>query len=160
NAEVVRCSIDELPWTAAFDLAMSIGVVHHVPDPKRAVANLVKATKPGGRTLIWVYGHEGNELLLTVLKPIRALTTRLPESATDLFTYLLSIPLYVALRLIPTTHPYFRRARTWRFRHLHLVILDQLLPRIAHYWTREEVIDLFQGLAVSHVEAFRKNNNS
>ena len=160
RAEVVRCSIDALPWRDAFDVAMSIGVVHHVVDPRSAVANLVGATRPGGRTVIWVYGREGNELLLLFLEPLRALTKRLPPRLTHALTYLFSVPIFAALKVIPTRHPYFVRAKTWRFSHLHLVIFDQLLPRIAHYWTRTEALDLFRGLPVGQLEAFRKNNNS
>jgi SAM-dependent methyltransferase len=160
HAEVVRCSIDALPWTDTFDVAMSIGVVHHVVDPRSAVANLVKATKPGGRTVIWVYGREGNELLLLFLEPLRAITKRLPPRLTHVLTYLFSVPLFALIKVIPTRHPYFVRARTWRFRHLHLVIFDQLLPRIAHYWTRAEALDLFRDLPVARLEAIRKNNNS
>jgi len=160
RSEVVRCSIDALPWRDAFDVAMSIGVIHHVPDPRRAVANLVTATKPGGRTVIWVYGREGNELLLLFLRPLRAVTKRLPPRVTHALTYLFSVPLYAAIKLIPTRHPYFQRARTWRFNHLHLIVFDQLLPRIANYWTKAEALDLFRDLPVARLEAFQKNNNS
>jgi SAM-dependent methyltransferase len=152
--------VDALPWRDAFDVAMSIGVIHHVPDPRRAVASLVTATKPGGRTVIWVYGREGNEWLLRFLLPLRALTTRLPPRLTHALTYLFSVPLFAAIKLIPTQHPYFTRAKTWRFNHLHLVVFDQLLPRIANYWTKAEALDLFRGLPVAKLEAFRKNNNS
>ena len=160
RAEVVRASVEALPWNDVFDVAMSIGVIHHVPDPRRAVSNLVKATKPGGRTVIWVYGREGNELLLTLLQPLRAVTKRLPPRVTHALTYLFSLPIFVLLKLIPTKHPYFVRAKTWRFSHLHLILFDQLLPRIANYWTKAEALDLFRGLPVAELEAFRKNNNS
>jgi 2-polyprenyl-3-methyl-5-hydroxy-6-metoxy-1,4-benzoquinol methylase len=37
-----------------FDLVFSIGVIHHLEHPERALANMVEAVKPGGRILIWL----------------------------------------------------------------------------------------------------------
>lgn len=160
NAEVVSCSIYTLPWRDLFDIVLSIGVIHHLEDPRRAVANLVAAAKPSGTVLLWVYGYEGNETLLRVLRPARVITSRLPPSVTHAVTYAFSVPLFLILRLWPTRHPYFRHARSWAFRHLHTVMFDQLLPRIAQYWTEAEVQALFAGLPVTDVRTTRVNENS
>ena len=139
---------------------MAIGVVHHLDSPRRAVRQLVQATKPGGTTLVWVYGREGNATLLRVLVPLRSVTTRLPPAVTDLLSLLFSCPLYGAVRLFDWRHPYLRRMKRWRFRHVHAVVLDQLIPRISHYWTREDAFGLFSGLPVSHVEVVPHNGYS
>ncbi|MDP3685609.1 MAG: class I SAM-dependent methyltransferase [bacterium] len=160
NAEVVACSVYALPWRDLFDVVISIGVIHHLEDPGRAVANLVAATKPGGTILVWVYAHEGNERLLRFLRPLRTITSRLPTSITHTVAYLCSAPLYVLLRLRQTRHPYAQRMHTWTFRHLHAVVFDQLLPRIARYWTNAEARALFAGLPVTSVRTTWVNRNS
>ena len=45
----------DLPFEGRFDLAFSIGVIHHLEYPQRALERMACAVKPGGRVLIWVY---------------------------------------------------------------------------------------------------------
>ncbi|HKQ85180.1 MAG TPA: hypothetical protein VJS43_00275, partial [Candidatus Acidoferrales bacterium] len=37
---------------------------------------------------------------------------------------------------------YFRLLRRQTFRHLRSIVFDQMLPKIAHYWSRTEVEQL------------------
>ena len=37
------------------DMAFSIGVLHHTPDPKKAFLEVARTVKPGGELAIWVY---------------------------------------------------------------------------------------------------------
>ena len=34
---------------------------------------------------------------------------------------------------------YFQLLRTFSFRHIRSVVFDQMLPRVAHYWSRDTV---------------------
>ena len=77
--QVLRASVYELSFEDHFDLAFSIGVIHHLQDPGRALQRMARAVKPGGRVLIWVYGRENNGWLVSVLNPLRRmLFSRLP----------------------------------------------------------------------------------
>ena len=49
NVHVVQADISNLPFKAVFDLAYSIGVVHHLPVPKSGFRALASYVKPGGR---------------------------------------------------------------------------------------------------------------
>src|SRR5262249_45404012 len=81
--QVMRASVYDLPFENRFDLAFSIGVIHHLERPERALQMMVRAVKPGGRVLIWVYGRENNRWLVSVLDPLRrALFSRLPIGVT------------------------------------------------------------------------------
>src|SRR4030095_12939500 len=51
-AEVRKCSIYDVPFEDEFDIVFSIGVVHHLSDPARAVRKLVQAARPGGQVLV------------------------------------------------------------------------------------------------------------
>ena len=80
--QVVRSSAYDLSFADRFDIAFSIGVIHHLADPPLALEKMVRAVKPGGKVLIWVYGREGNRWLVWLLNPLRrALFARLPVAA-------------------------------------------------------------------------------
>ncbi|MEE8516272.1 MAG: class I SAM-dependent methyltransferase, partial [Alphaproteobacteria bacterium] len=62
-----------------FDWIFSIGVIHHIADPGPTLAKCRQCLKPAGRIVLWLYGHEGNELYLALMRPLRAVTKRLPH---------------------------------------------------------------------------------
>ena len=49
NVRLSKAAIETLPFAdEAFDFVMSIGVLHHIPNTKRALIDCVKKVKPGG----------------------------------------------------------------------------------------------------------------
>ncbi len=61
------------------DFVLSIGVLHHIPDPAPVFPRRVFALRPGGRMAVWLYGREGNAAYLAAVRPLRAITRRLPH---------------------------------------------------------------------------------
>ena len=61
-------SIYDLNMSDTFDIAFSIGVIHHLKDPKMAMENLFNSLKEGGILIIWVYAKEGNENYIRTFK--------------------------------------------------------------------------------------------
>jgi SAM-dependent methyltransferase len=123
-----------------FDLVFSIGVLHHLQYPERALARMVEATKPGGRVLIWVYGRESNGWIVLLLDPVRkGLFSRLPVDFVHHLSLYPTAILWLMLRLDLGRIAYFRLLRRFRFRHLRSIVFDQMLPKIAHYWRRPTV---------------------
>jgi 2-polyprenyl-3-methyl-5-hydroxy-6-metoxy-1,4-benzoquinol methylase len=53
--------LEPLPFGAAFDLVWCYGVAHHTGDTRRAVENVAKAVKPGGRIFLMIYGEPRSE---------------------------------------------------------------------------------------------------
>jgi SAM-dependent methyltransferase len=146
HCEVLYQSIYDLDARAEFDIVFCIGVLQHLADPRRAVENLTRALKPGGTLILWVYAHEGNEGYLSWLQPLRRLVTsrlhhRLVQGLAMLMTFLLHFYL-----LLPHRNKYLRLLRKRSFRHAEAMVFDQLLPAIAHYWRRDEVLALVAGL--------------
>jgi len=124
----------------SFDIAFSIGVIHHLEAPEKALAAMVGATKPGGKVLIWVYGRENNGLIVRVLTPLRRLFfSRLPIGLVHHLSLYPALGLWLALRLGLDSIEYYRLLRRLSVRHLRSIVFDQMLPRIAHYWPRETV---------------------
>ncbi len=56
NVRVTKASIDTLPWPDnTFDFGMCIGVLHHIPDTKKAMISCVKKIKPSGFFYVYLY---------------------------------------------------------------------------------------------------------
>lgn len=61
NVHIVQADIYRLPLARVFDYAFSVGVLHHLPDPRAGFQSLAAAVKEGGHVSAWVYGAENNE---------------------------------------------------------------------------------------------------
>ena len=61
-----------------YDVAYSIGVLHHLKDPKLGFDSVLRNTRPGGRFHCWVYAREGNGIVIALVEPIRRVAARLP----------------------------------------------------------------------------------
>lgn len=79
NACIIQADIYAMPFRKAFDFAYSIGVLHHLPEPKRGFLALPKVLKSGGRFLIWVYNRRNNARALYFYEPLRAVLRHLPK---------------------------------------------------------------------------------
>lgn len=161
NAHVEIADIYSIPYENEFDIAFSIGVIHHLEKPELAIQNLVKAVKSGGTVLIWVYGYEGNEWIVKYLSSIRkVITSKLPSGLLHFLTYFISVPFFAFVKLIPTKNSYLAQLKKFKFKHVHSIIFDQLLPQIANYWTQEEAKSLLLSANLKDVEIHNCNNNS
>jgi SAM-dependent methyltransferase len=136
-----------------FDIVFSIGVIHHLEFPERALAAMVRAAKPGGRVMIWVYGRENNLWLLWMLNPLRKLLfSWAPVRVVHHLSLYPALLLWLALRLGVGRIEYFALLRRLSFRHLRSIVFDQMLPRIAHYWPWEVVVELLQKAGLRDVK--------
>jgi len=161
SMEVCKCSAYDLPWRDEFDIAFSIGVIHHLEFPERALEAMAHSTKPGGQVAIWVYGRENNSWLLSMLDPSRKLLfSWLPVSWVHALSIVPAAMLWIMLRIGLDQIAYFRLLRTFSFRHLRSIVFDQMLPRIANYWTKSEVDSLMRGVALEDVELVWVNEMS
>jgi SAM-dependent methyltransferase len=147
NATILFRSVYDIDWNEKFDIAFSIGVIHHLAEPKKAVANLTRALRSNGELLIWVYSYEGNEWIVRYVDPIRKnITSRLPLTFVHILSYLCSVPLYVLIKVFRGPTPYLRQLSAYHFWHVHSIVFDQLIPDVANYWRRDEVMALVEGL--------------
>jgi len=87
------------------DLVYSIGVLHHLKNPRAGFDAVLANTASGGRFHCWVYAREGNGIIVGVVDPIRKIASRLPWWFTK---YLVATPLVA---------PYFVYAKLLRRFH-------------------------------------------
>lgn len=161
NAKVFVDSIYELKNVEKnYDLIMCIGVIHHLSEPKEAIEKLFTKLKKGGTLLIWVYGKEGNENLLKILLPIRLLTSRLPYKINAILGKIMTLILFTFLKFINFQSPYWQRAKKMKFWHLEQIMIDQLIPKIAKYYKKNELTYLYGDLNYSSCDIHHTNKNS
>ena len=114
----VQADAEALPFEpGSFDLVMSIGVLHHLPDTERALRSIARYAKPGGHVhiyLYWVPERASHRRVLALVTALRRVTTRLPHRAL----HALCVPL-AALLAVAVVAP--RRALRRRPRGRRLV---------------------------------------
>lgn len=159
--EVRRQSIYDLAEANEFDIAFSIGVIHHLEFPEAAIARLVRAVKPGGRVLVWLYGRENNGWIVRVFDPARrALFSRLPLGRVHALSWPLAALLWLLLRAGWPRSEYFRLVRRFSFGHLRAIVFDHMIPRIARYYARGEALALLERAGLEDVAAVWVNEIS
>ena len=139
---------------------MSIGVIHHLSDPKIAISKLLEKVKQGGQLLIWVYGYEGNESLLKLLKLLRIFTTKLPYNIVAFLGKVFALLMYLILKIYPTKSKYWSRAKKMKVYVLEQIIIDQLIPTIANYYSKNELPSLYDHINFEEVQINNTNGNS
>lgn len=162
--EILNMRGDQLP-PLNLDLVISIGVIHHIPDPEPVMKAAYAALRPGGQVLLWLYGHEGNELYLSIFGPLRAITRRLPHFLLVPLAHALNFcaAIYLSMaRVLPlpmrgyVTNIFGRFDRRTRY----LAVYDQLNPTYAKYYTRAEAIDLLRRAGFEDLQAFHRHGYS
>jgi len=97
GVHLIQADLFAMPFRKeSFDLAYSIGVLHHTPDTRAAFERVVEMVKPGGGLAVYLYDRYGFSHHFSDL--IRMVTTRLPFTAV-LALSALAIPLYYVYRV-------------------------------------------------------------
>jgi SAM-dependent methyltransferase len=152
GATVRRQSLYELSDADAYDVCFSVGVIHHLEFPRRALERLVAALRPGGTLVVWLYGYEGNEAWVRSFRLLHPILRRLSPGALHGVAHLFALPLFLLLKLPLPKRPYLAALARYPYDHVRLIVHDQLVPEIARYYRREQVEALFAGLAVASCE--------
>ena len=173
NAHVIQCDIHKLPLKRVFDYGFSVGVLHHLPVPERGFQSLVSRIRPGGYISAWVYGREGNGWVVHLVSPIRThITARLPLPLLDTLSAALTVPLFLATRLLygpsggtPLGIPlpygrYLSYISQFPFREQRSIVFDHLAAPVSHYIRHDDFAGWFQslGLEASQVESHNANS--
>jgi SAM-dependent methyltransferase len=122
NVHVVQADLESIPLrTEQFDFVYSYGVLHHLPRPDRALAELVRVLKKGGGLALYVYEDFetrswGERLLLKAVNQLRHVTVRMPPRwlyglcrfCSPLVFLGLTVPAKLLAR-IPSLEPLSRR---------------------------------------------------
>src|SRR5207247_5728113 len=119
TVHIVQADLLRLPLRpASCDYAFSVGVLHHLSDPSAGFRALARTVRPGGAFSVWVYGAENNAWVTRVVSPLRvALTSRLPPRLLHVLSFVMALPLWLALAgaYRPARDPRFAWMRRFLF---------------------------------------------
>jgi SAM-dependent methyltransferase len=177
NAHVVQADIYHLPFARVFDYAFSVGVLHHLPDPRGGFLSLASKVKPGGHLSAWVYGAENNEWITRWVNPVRKrLTSRISPRALLHLSKLPAAALFTATKLVygPLNrrtggtalarhlfyNDYLSALSAFGWREQHTIVFDHLVAPTAHYITRAEFEEWWRDICASDVKIRWHNKNS
>ena len=177
NVHIVQADIYSLPFARCFDYAFSVGVLHHLPDPKGGFESLASKVKSGGHISAWVYGAENNEWITRFVDPVRTkLTSRMDQRILLQLSKIPAASIYLATKLIygPLNrsesgksvarhlfyNEYFRNLAPFGWREQHTIVFDHLVAPTAFYLSREEFETWWREIGADEVTITWHNENS
>jgi ubiquinone/menaquinone biosynthesis C-methylase UbiE len=106
NIRLSKASIETLPFAdETFDFVMSIGVLHHIPDTRKALNDCVRKVKKDGYFFVYLYYNLDSrgpfyKTLFKVSDLFRKIVSRLPGKIKHLFCDVLAIIFYMPFILM------------------------------------------------------------
>lgn len=101
NVRLIKSSADNIPFNdETFDFGMSIGVLHHIPDTQKAMADCVKKIKRGGYFYTYLYYNLDNrgsvfKALLSIVTIIRKRVSSLSPKTKKAVCDLIAVSVYM-----------------------------------------------------------------
>jgi SAM-dependent methyltransferase len=177
NVHVVQGDLLRPPLRTAeagggFDLAYSIGVLHHLPEPYEGFRTLIRYVRPGGTIAVWVYGYENNGFVRNVVEPLRRVSTKIPSPALRALAWPLALGFHGAAkglyrplertaagRSLPL-HEYMSSVADFSFRQNYGIVFDQLSAPTAAYIKGDELEQWFSANGLEDVRVSHRHENS
>jgi SAM-dependent methyltransferase len=177
NVHIVQADIYNLPVPRVFDYAFSVGVLHHLPDPKGGFESLASKVRPGGHISAWVYGAENNEWITRLVNPVREkLTSRMDQRFLLQLSKLPAASVYLATKLVygPLNksktggsiarhlfyNDYFKAIAPFGWREQHTIVFDHLVAPTAFYIPRDEFETWWRDIGAKDLTITWHNKNS
>lgn len=164
----VQADAEALPLSPkTFDLVMSIGVLHHLPEPERAFRSLLPYVRPGGYVHVYLYWwppHRVHRHILRGVTAVRSVTTRMPHRLLHVACYPLAVALLLGCVLpfrVLRRVPAFRRfadgfpLKTYADYPFGVLVNDQFdrfSAPIEHRYERHEVERLLVDAGLEEVQ--------
>jgi SAM-dependent methyltransferase len=176
NAHVIQADIYRLPLRRVFDYAFSLGVLHHLPDPRAGFKSLVSRVKPGGHASAWVYGAENNGWIVRFVNPVRRTTSRMNRRMLFHLSKIPTVLMYAATKLIyrPLNrnragaklarhlfyNEYLNYISSFKWREQHSIVFDHLVAPTAFYISHDEFEGWWRDIEATEVVIGWHNQNS
>jgi len=148
---------NSIPDTS-LDLAMSLGVLHHIPDTALAIQNIASKIKSGGTFLCYLYYNLENkprfyQMTFKIANVIRRTVSRLPyflrKSIAQVIAFLVYLPLarlaklLTKLRMDVSNFPLHHYANM-PFTMLKNDALDRFGTRLEQRFSKKEIVEMLK----------------
>lgn len=166
NCQLHQAGVDNISLPDhSMDFGYSLGVLHHIPDTRSALASCVSKLKPGAPFLLYLYYKFDNRpawfrLLWKVSDLIRALVSRLPHgwrySLSQIIAALIYWPLARFAGLaesmgVDVKNFPLASYRYWGFYVMRTDALDRFGTRLEQRFSRVEIKQMMESVGLERV---------
>lgn len=172
NCEFHSVGVDDIPFPdQSMDFGYSLGVLHHIPDTKSALAACVSKLKPGAPFLVYLYYAFDNRPswfrgLWKVSELIRGIVSHLPHllryGVSQLIAALIYWPLSRFAKLaevlgFDVKHFPLAPYRHWGFYVMRTDALDRFGTQLEQRFSRFEIQQMMESAGLERVVFSEKN---
>lgn len=164
----VQADAEQLPLPpACFDVVMSIGVLHHLPDPVRGLRAIARHARPGGYVHVYLYWRperRSHRAVLRAVSAVRIVTTRIPFRILHAACYPLAALLHIVvvapyrqLRRRPRGHRLAEALPLKTYADYPFSVLvndqfDRLSAPLERRFSRNEVEELLESAGLEQIQ--------
>lgn len=156
NVHIIQSDINAMPFSNVFDVAFSVGVLHHMEDPRSGFNAVSRLVKPGGTICVWLYGRENNGWIVNLINPLRhGVTSKVSGSVLSPIAVLMTIPLFIVAKFLVRPYAQLQSKNNWMpelfyqrylayigefdFKEIESIVFDHLVAPVAYYLRRSEI---------------------
>ena len=168
NVRLAKANTETIPFDdETFDFAMSVGVLHHIPDTQKAMQDCVKKVKKGGYFYCYLYHNLDTrgwwfKTLYWLSDQIRKVVCRLPakmkRAVCDVLAIIIYMPLIlwvrflvlIGLRKIAIYMP-LSAYNNKSFFVIRNDALDKFGTRLEQRFSREQVISMMKNCGLTNI---------
>ncbi|MEO8822850.1 MAG: class I SAM-dependent methyltransferase [Ginsengibacter sp.] len=168
NVRLSKASIETLPFAdETFDFVMSIGVLHHTPNTRKALIDCVKKIKKGGYFFVYLYYNLENrgffyKTLFKLSDLVRRIVSRLPGKLKHFICDVLAIIFYMPFILAGRSFKYlgFRNLAKkmplhgYQNRSFFMIrndTLDRFGTRLEQRFSSKQIIEMMEGAGLTDI---------
>jgi ubiquinone/menaquinone biosynthesis C-methylase UbiE len=168
NIRITQASTDNIPFQdESFDFIFCLGVLHHIPDTKKALQNIIRVLKQNAHILVYLYYNFDNKnamfkfifkLSSLIRKVVSAMPFWLKSFTCDILSILIYIPFILTGRLckfifkgnfyknIPLSY-YINKS----YKVIRNDTLDRFGTRIEKRFTKKEIVSLLSEFGIGNI---------
>lgn len=166
NCEFHQAGVDDIPIRdQSMDFGYSLGVLHHVPDTRAALAACVSKLKPGAPFLLYLYYAFDNRpvwfrAIWQVSDRIRKVVSSMPHGIRYLMSQIIAVLVYwplaksakLAEKLGFDVHNFpLASYRNWGFYVMRTDALDRFGTCLEQRFTKEEINKMMEAAGLENI---------
>lgn len=168
NVRLTKASVETIPFDdETFDFAMSVGVLHHIPDTQKAMTDCVKKVKKGGYFYCYLYYNLDNrgfafrslfQITDVIRKAVSSLPAKIKRAVCDILAAVIYLPMVLLVRFVDflgfkkfaeklPLSPYKNKS----FFVLRNDALDRFGTKLEQRFSKQEVIDMMKNCGLDDI---------
>ena len=157
NVGIVQADIYFMPFNKGINFAYSIGVLHHLPQPKQGFLNLIKMLNEKGKILIWVYSRRHNIRALYFYEPLRTVCRHIPKPVLFKLCYIPAFIVHlwnILCKSLKLKNMPFSYYENFSFNMKLNDSFDVLATPKSNYYFSEEIEEWFHEAKLKNINSF------